>query len=482
MKADFKWILFIPLFFFFMPAFVIPIPVGNIFFLAYFLVLYAVILFLLIKDNKKIILRIRHIAKKTPLKMYFLVLGLITVNMLFLITTGRMSLHRFLISLFYNITLQILPILLYFIYIIDNYISYEKFMRFFIILFWCSLIFGFIGYAGQYFNISFILDIFNFLSNGRAMAWEKSGIGLLSEASDYTAFGLPRLDNLFQEPSEYSHYLCMFLPLVIAVADSKFKLSGSKFINFAVKKTILLFTIASIILSLSPTALILCILLVFICRYRAVLKFMKKYYLVFISILPVIFFAVKSIDLSETYLSRIVNVLTQIHSFEDFIMVEGSLATRIICYINTLCVFAHHPFTGVGMGNLPYYMVNQFENSPVPLTGELIARNTLLVKGGGPALFCNDYLYTFIAENGIFIFSVFVCFYLRLFKGMNRIMKSYDGCSFEYTVAKGMKGVLLSIFLIGLYNLTASDLIMPMYFAWALAVSILYRCRTAGKS
>ncbi len=381
MKADFKWILFLPLFFSFMPSFVV--PAGSIFFPVYFLVLYAVILFLLIKDNKKIILRIRHIAKNTPLKIYFLVWGMITVDMLFLITTGRMSFHRLLVALFYRLILNILPILLYYIYIIDNYISYEKFMRFFIILFWCSLIFGFIGYAGQYFNISFIIDMFNFLSNGRELSWTQSGVNMIANTSDYTAFGLPRLDNLCQEPSNYAHYLCMFLPLILAFSDSRLKFSKNRYINIMIRKTLPFFTILSIILTLSPIALILCIILIIFCYLRNIIRFIKKYYPLCAGVPAVLFFTIIRIDLSETYLSRIVNVLTQIHSFEDFIAVEGSLATRIISYINTLCVFAQHPFAGVGMGNLPYKMTDQFLNSPVPLTAEIIDKNAIIIFGGG---------------------------------------------------------------------------------------------------
>jgi len=470
-------LLYIPLIFLFLPAFAVPI--GGTVYYCYYLVLYVFLLFLLIKDNKKFINKIIDVIKKTPFKIFVLVLFLMTINMFFLLILGKLSLGRFLISFIFTICLKILPIFLYFIYVIDTYIPYRSFVKGFILIFWINLLVGFVAYIGQLFNIEIITNIFDFFANARILSWEQNGLSMVSGVSDYAAFGLPRLDNLCQEPSEYAHFLCIFLPLVFAFGTAKIKIFKNKYFNFCVKLTLVPFTIFSVILTLSPIALVLCCLLAVIYFRREIIVITKKYFLIIALFLFLFFILINKVDFSKTYLSRILNVVTQIHSLEDFILIEPSLATRIISYINIFCIFCAHPFTGVGMGNLPQAMSLQLQKSPVPLTPELITRNTYIAEGNN-AIYVNDYLYAFLAENGFFSFILLAYFYYKLYKFTANALVYFKNNknSFNYALIHSLQEILISLFIIALYNMTASTTINPMYFVWALIIALIYRYKT----
>ena len=75
--------------------------------------------------------------------------------------------------------------------------------------------------------------------------------------------------------------------------------------------------------------------------------------------------------MSSTYLNRIFLVIQNINSFEDFIMVEPSLGTRIIIIINAIKMGLQHLFLGVGYGNMSYLIAEQLSHSKIPLTDEL---------------------------------------------------------------------------------------------------------------
>ena len=63
------------------------------------------------------------------------------------------------------------------------------------------------------------------------------------------------------------------------------------------------------------------------------------------------------------------------------------------------------------------------------------------------------FVYEFLAENGIFIFSLFMYFYYKLFKSINIINKrfvDYKNC-FEMVISRGLKGVLINLFIMFFY-------------------------------
>ena len=79
-------------------------------------------------------------------------------------------------------------------------------------------------------NIEIINNIFDFFANARIIAFEKQGF--FQQASGYFAFGLPRLDNLAEEPSFYAQFLFIFLPFIYGIASLKSQIYNNYFSTF----------------------------------------------------------------------------------------------------------------------------------------------------------------------------------------------------------------------------------------------------------
>ena len=230
-------------------------------------------------------------------------------------------------------------------------------------------------------------------------------------------------------------------------------------------------TIVSTILTLSPPATILTVIL-FLILYK---ETVKKFFIQFLFILVLIVYCLFNIDLSDTYLSRIVNVLTQIHSFEDFIQVESSLATRIVSYVNLICIFLKHPIFGVGLGNAGHALATQFLQSPLPLTPEIEYRYAIRVPLTGKILLNANYYYVFLAENGGVLFGLIAYYFYKLMKCSSKLTVLYkkQGNLFLSSLSKSLNGCLISIIIIAIYNLNAQALINYMYMIFSLIICLI---------
>lgn len=451
MQVNFKTFLYIPLILLFLPAFAIWIPFLGGAYLIFYFVLYIFIIFLLIKDNFVFLLIIRKIFWNTHLRYFTITLGLIFLNSLLLSCIGITTLTELFRSYTVRIILGVLPVIIYFSYILVKYINYKQFVKLFMVLFWINLILGFISYLGMFFNIELITNFFDFFSNARVLAFAKRGI--INQASDYVAFGLPRLDNFSEEPSGYAQFLFIFLPFVYTFSLTKLKLYKNVFFDNLFKKTLIPFTWVSIILTLSPIYLVLSFLFTFIYFYKSILRLCKRYFIVIAALIISFIIVFVKIDLSETYLSRIINVITQIHSFEDFIIVEPSLATRIVNYFNLFCIFLKHPLTGIGFGNASSTLLIQLQNSPLPLTPEIVQHLQIAYLSKTRLEFNSSYFFTLCAENGIFVVSFIFYFYYKIYKTLSFLLKKINLCNFDTTLIISLKGSFISLLIISFYNL-----------------------------
>ena len=398
MNNVFKILLLIPVPFLFIPAFAFLFQPLNSVYLFFFLFLYLAIGLSVVFSPNKNIANFIKMCKATPLKYYMLILLLMSVNALFLSVAGSAKIGQSIRSIIMQIFLFVMPIIFYFTSVINQRIGFSNFIKIFTILFWINLLIVFVAYIGQLLDISAINNFFDMVANLRFINTENAGIGTLDEKSNYTAFGMPRLDNFFEEPGHYAQFLFLFLPFVYSVGGSKIKLLKNYIANSIVLKTIVPFTWISIILTLSPMFLVFSILISLIYYKDIMIKAFIKYnvYIIAVTTISIIVFFlllyIGDVDISQTYISRIFNIFTDVKSVEDLIYVDGSLASRIVCYINSFCIFLKHPFLGVGMGNLGYVMYEQYLNSPVPLTPELIVTTPILMITKGTPLILRGFI------------------------------------------------------------------------------------------
>ena len=231
MKINFNNLLYLPMILFFFPAFAIAIP-GLVSLKIQFIILCLFCIFLLITVPQKIFNRLYSIFKNTPFKILLFILVFIIINTLFLSLIGIEKFSLALSSIIMQIFLGIGIILFYYIGILDNYIGYKKYIRFFISMFYIILIIGIISWLGMFFNIEIINNIFDFFANARILNLSRTGYDLFRQTSNYYAFGIPRLDNLYEEPGWYARFILIFLPMIYSFAFSKFKICKNKIVIF----------------------------------------------------------------------------------------------------------------------------------------------------------------------------------------------------------------------------------------------------------
>lgn len=452
-KINLKPIMLIPLFFFFLPAFAIWIPglykgflVNNIIFIIYSILILCV-------DFKTFKNKMFQLYQKTPFKFFFWTVVFLVINAILLSIFNIKLLLNVLNSTIMYLVLWMIPIFIYFFYIIETHISFKKFMNIYILIFWLNLLIGIFSWVGELLNIQPIIDLFNFFANIRILYDTNSVYDLGMQSSNYMAFGLPRLDNLFEEPSFYAKFLFLFLPLVYSIGLSKIKISENNLINIFIKRTIIPLTLLSIILTFSPMFLIFSIVSTIFYFNKEIIILLKRYWIIVFSFILLFFICTRNVDWEQTYISRIINVLANVKSFDDLILIESSLATRFISFYNQIIIFCKNILFGIGYSNLGFVMKEQLQVSPIPLTYELDIKLQMALNTGYKMPYNKAFVYEFLAENGILISSLFAYFYYRLIFNVQYIVKEYihNKNTFFYVIAKGLNGLLLNCLFLMFY-------------------------------
>lgn len=484
MKVHLKKILLFPIILFFLPAFAIYVPFLKRCYCLCNIMVSLILLLILILDFNGFCNKVYDVYKRTPLKylFYFVIYGILSSiiisipNPQYIINTSNFIIVRFL--------LWIIPFFLYYIYIIETHISLKDLVRILICGFWIVLNLGFISWICRYYDIVFVNEIFNFLANLRPLIHLHAQYESFQAASNYFAFGLPRLSHLFEEPSYYAQILFLFLPFVYSFSRSPFRLFKNKIFNILVKKTLIPFTWANLVLTFSPIFLIFSTIITIIYFYKYLFKILKRYSILLLSLSFILLYIVKFIDFSDTFISRIINVLLNIKSFEDFIIVEPSLATRILSFINSLCVFLKNSIFGVGFGNLSFAIKEQFLNSPLPLTFELSYKLTEAFLTNYRMTYNSSMFYVILAENGLIGFSIIVYFSYKLFK----LVKKYSQTNniFSQSFSKALIVSLIGLLIMSFYQFSYTRnecfliLILAITYIYSKSLNLYNSNKTKG--
>ena len=425
LKLNLKYLLLLPILLIFLPSFAIYLgkPI-----LLYIITTVGLLFLVFLINFRKIKNKLYLLYKRTPFKYYIWTIILMIINSIGLHIISFSGLKHSIYAIFMFLLCSQVFIIFYFLYIIGNQISFKKFMKVFIFLFWLNLIIGIISWIGSLLEINIINNIFDFFANSRILA-DANNRNLVegSRSSNYSSFGLPRLDNLFEEPSYYALFLFSFLPLVYEVARTKIKIFKNDLLNKSIKISIIPLTWLSLVLTMSPIYLVFSILLTIVYFFNEIFHNIKKnlpILLVGLLFIVTLFFIImqNKIDVSNTYLSRITSVY-DIKTFEQFIEAEPSLASRVALQINTYIIFFKHIFTGVGYGHFQYAIIDQLLNSPVPLTKELIVNLNIAIATNSKMHGNTAIIAQILAENGIFIFCIFVYFYYKLISELGKLAK-----------------------------------------------------------
>lgn len=470
MKINIYNLLYIPLILFFLPSFSFYIPGLNVY-PVFFFAVYFLLLILFSKNTKQILVLMKNILKKTPAKIIIAVFFLIVLNSVYLSLSHYTTIYKCVKSIFFRFVLCYGAIFVYFSFVISRYIPYKKFMTIFIFLFWNILILGFFAYIGQLFDIEFINHLFEILANKRFL--EHSFVTFSTQdtqASNYIANGLPRLDNICDEPAFYARFLFLFMPLLFAVSSVKQQIFKNIKFDIIVKKTLIPFIIISIILTQSPIYLILTLMLSLVYFRKKITNAILRYNIIiatcFIIFIPIL----SSINWENTYFYRIYMVI-QSCSIEELVYAEPSLSSRIVSFYNTFQIFLAHPLNGVGIGNVENYQLWQLLHSKIPLTWE-ITKEVAYANTHNTVVSMNTALfYYFLASHGIIIFVLFMFFHIKLYKELNYLSKfRFD--AYSNSLIYGFKWCWISITILMFYHTRLIH--MELVFLYTLIIVSIY--------
>lgn len=403
-----KFLLKLTIIFLFLPAFAFMLGARSY---RYFFILILSFFAIYISFNfKKFIIQTKNMLVMSPLKYLIYFLIYIIIDSFILCLNGIYDGKFAIVYLSQFIILYIFPCYLLSAYFIPKYLNFKKFQLLYLICFYSILLFGAIEIIGKLANIQLFVELQRFIANERVL----EGIKLGYEH---------RLCSTFAEPGWFAGFLFLNFPILYNSCSNNFKISNNNMLNFLLKKTLIPLAWFDLLLTMSPIWLIFCLIqVIYIFRKKIIklifnLKIFTFLCLLFIFLIILLMvLPTKNIE----QISRIINTLISIYNFNVFVIVEPSLAARIVSYINLLRLAFENIFLGVGLNNSPVYMVKMFATSPVPFTEENYFKYLDALKTGRQA-FNGSIFYQTFAETGIFGISLFFTFIL---KGLNELKKT----------------------------------------------------------
>ena len=337
-------------------------------------------------------------VKEYKIINYFILWALFSffINYIF----KQISITRFIIGGFFGYFVAF--ILFYIIgLLLPFYVSISKIIKLIISILYIILIYGIFEFVLCKMNSS-LISLLLPLTSGRDFF----------NVVGYKFISIPRIQSFFNEPSTYAWFLVCNIPLALTVFLNR----NSKYldINKIIKITVLPLLLISIILTQSPINIIfaLIVLLAYsILTMKITIKDLCKYILTMIFFIILLVILISYGQLSDSILSRVKETFAFVRDINTFVVIEPSLANRIISYVNMFIIFMKNPIFGVSCGNLVPEFVKQISISPIILTEELVRVQFSSNPSVNPSI-----TFKLLAETGIVGFSLFMLFIYSIYK------------------------------------------------------------------
>ena len=463
-KINIKYLLYLTYILLLLPSFCFII--GSQFIPVYIPAILCIFFILLILYNKRLIRNFLYFYKRTPFKglVLFFLWSIITI--IFSIVKGKFFIGGFITSTLGGLICSVMLPFWLTLFVIPKYINIKTFTKFLYFFFWFVFLLGILDFIIFYFNIPILKETITIFSNKRLLVYDVTDITRVFVGN------FPRARSIFDEPSYLGYFIFVVSPIVYEWTLNEFKIFKNKYLNLLIKKTIIPFMWLSLILTQSPIFLIFNIIfssfyfLVIRKGYKELVKHFLPISISLIFLSTIIISFISKIDFSTTYLNRIILVIQNIKSFEDFIMVEPSLGTRIIIMINALQMGLNNILFGVGYGNMPYLMANQLSLSTLPLTGEL--QNFIFSGRTNPP---STIFIKIFSETGILGVSIFYYFLYNIYQKLDIKRNYLDNIHIN-------NGLLLFIITYFLSSFYSSNLNQPYIFIIiGFIITIIYKIK-----
>lgn len=377
---------------------------GNIF-IAFFMPVTLFFLCYHFLSDKYLINHFIFLCKYTPFLYLFLFYIWSIFTIVISIIKGFFVFSGFLTGFVGGLTFSVL-LTFFTTYIIlkKNYLDLKDIIKFLTIFYFFIFILGLIQYIGNKLDIDLITNFVSFFNNKRS----------IFRGQDASLFLLKhRIQSIFDEPGAFGEYIYSQLPIIYSISLSKYKIFYNKFENIFIKRMLIPLAIINLVLTLSPISLIFTFIVTIIYFYKFIIKSVKKYYLLiiitFFLSLGVIFLIPQFINLEETYIKRIIVSMPNLFHIDTLIVVEPSLATRIINYIILTKIGLTNFIFGVGYGSISNIFIDSLKQTSLPLTQELIEKIYIGKASPASAIF-----YRIFSETGVPGISLILIFYYKL--------------------------------------------------------------------
>lgn len=399
---------------------------SQLLYISSILVILTLVIFLLI-NNRETIKNIKELYKKTPFKYLIWFVGWMLITSFFHGGFGTAFYIIFRVILIY--CLAVVPASLFGGIAIPKTLSYKRTFNIFLFSYIAILIYGVIDYICRIFLAS-KPPLYNILCSRNYFAH------LRGLAVNITGDLLDRASSIFFEPSFFSTFIFVFIPMVYVLVKSEFLIIKNKFLNTLFIIMLVVLSWICMFFTKSPIYIILTILytiIFFIVDYKYILKKIYIFIPVLILILLGSSITIKTAMSSNAIqtnpiIQRINKTSESFGSLDKLVIKEESLATRVISTINTYQAATKVPLFGCGYGNSSEIMYRQYLQTKTPLTLELIEKGIYAPKSGpSPNIFWSlllqtgfvgvFILYTFFIKTIIYSFKI-----RNFFKGINKIL------------------------------------------------------------
>lgn len=402
---------------------------------------------------KEFFYKLWYAYQNTPFKYFVFFILFCALTVVISCFTGTFFLRGF-IRFFIGglLCYVVLPIVLI-IFCVPKYISLKFIYKFIFLFSWFVFLLGIIDFIVFNLHIVPLQKVLTMFSNARFAL----GADVFTHAA---SFGLTRARSIFEEPSYLGHFMFFISPILYEMCYCKQNIFYNIKLDKITKITIIPFMWISLIMCQSPVFLIFNIIftMIYFLLIRKYYKVLLKNFIIFIIILLfilfVIFYCFMNIDVTETFLNRIIIFIQNVKSLEELILAEQSLGTRIVTFINSILLGIKHLLTGVGYGNMSNIMLKQLLLSPVALTSEI--KN--LIINDSPTMAAGIFVKVF-ADTGIIGIGLFYLFLIKLWTISINLKKSFF--SIDYAFMHGSSIFIINYIVSTFY---ASSLHQPIIF------------------
>lgn len=387
---------------------------------------------------------------KSPFRFMFYLFLWIIVGILLSIFTGKFNLSGFIASFIGGLFFTILAPILISNIAFEKIISCKRLIKFVFSAFFIIFLLGIVQFIGFYFNNPIIETFFYIIKNK---------IYLLAELDTVTkpfASGIPRVSGIFGEPSFLGFFIIVTSPIVYFLSKSKEKIYNNIYTDTFIKKSTYILMLINLLLTQSPIYILFgLVLLAILIVKKHIRPNLKSLLTVLVaSIILLLSLAVSdlgnkmsNVATNVAFVGRIALTTESYKDFNKFVLLEPSLATRILAYISNITLWGKDPITGIGYGNLKEAMPKAIASLPIPLTPELEYRisGTKQATGMGTAIF-----FRLLAETGLVGVFLFYKFLLTLLSAAKKSIDSYEGIQKDFIT--GLRYFVLMLIINTFYN------------------------------